>query len=331
MIPVPTLDLAALGLALGLLALALTAFALHARGWRDDERALPAGSGRRAAPAVSGQRLGIRLLALGCLALAAAAPAWRATLADATAEPILVIVLDVSMSMRAADVAPSRLDEARRQVAMGLAGPFGGRVALVAFAGAPALICPPTTDRAAFEALLEATREDAALPGLSLAAPAVRRAIALSGDGGGDLLLVSDGEFPDADRQQLRDAAREARARGIRISTLGVGTADGAPVPVRDGAAGQVQRDASGQPVISRLDATLLRWLASEGGGQHLDLRPGGSVDLVALTERLRLAGDRSSARLNPFGPVSLYGYPLALGVLLLSLDGWLAWRGGRP
>ncbi len=78
----------------------------------------------------------------------------------------------------------------------------------------------------------------------------------------------------------------------------------------------------------------LRQWWGPKGAtvtASKMDLRPGGSVDLVALTERLRLAGDRSSARLNPFGPVSLYGYPLALGVLLLSLDGWLAWRGGRP
>ncbi len=321
------LDTRALGMGLALAAVTLVALWVHARGAAADRRAWdPADD----APERRDRgRLALRAGGLVCLALAAASPALRGRDASREAEPTLVVVLDVSMSMRAADVAPSRLDEAKRQVARGLEAPSGSRVALVAFGGAPTLVCPPTTDRTAFDALLAATGEDAAVPGPSLAAPAVARALALLGEAGGDVVMVSDGEFPDDDRRQLQDVAREAVRRGARVSAIGVGTPGGAAVPVRGATGGPPQVDGQGQPLVSRLDAAVLQWLSQEGGGRYVELQPGGAVDLVALTERLRLAGATVPVHLRPFGPVSLFGYPLALGVLLLAADAWRAWRGG--
>lgn len=322
------LDWRVLAIALGLVALALVALVVHVRGRRADVAAWSGGQGDAHAPRRT-RGPWTRLLGLACLALAAASPSLRARGPDLVGEPTLAILLDVSMSMRAADVPPTRLDEAKRQIAAGLDASFGGRLAIVAFAASPTLVCPPTTDRAAFAALLDATREDAAVAGLSQAAPAVARALALLGESGGDVLIVSDGEFPDADRQQLQDLAREATRRGVRLSALGVGTAEGAAVPVRGSTTGQVLRDQAGQPMPSRLDATLLQWLAREGGGRYVALQPGGQVDLVALAERLRLDAAATPARLHPFGPVSLFGYPLAAGLLLLGADAWRSWRGG--
>jgi len=320
-------DLRLLGISFILVGLAALAVALHARGWREDAHAL-ATAGVRPRAVRRGRRW-IRLGALACLALASASPVLRAARPGIAGERTLAIVLDVSMSMLASDVAPSRLDEAKRQIAAGLDAPFDGRLALVAFAAAPTLVCPPTADRQAFLDLLEVTREDAAVAGLSLAAPAVARAVSLVGDAGGDVLLVSDGEFPDDDRRALQDVVREARRRDVRISTLGVGTSGGAPVPVRGSATGQVQVDRDGRPLPSRLDAGVLQWLAREGAGTSVELTPGGALDLVALTERLR-GGPSIPRRLHPFGPTSLFGFPLAIGFALLALDTWLAWRGRR-
>ncbi|MCU0256229.1 MAG: VWA domain-containing protein [Vicinamibacterales bacterium] len=324
------LDLPQLVVASALVVAALAALAVHARGWRADLAALPGAAGGHAPRAVgAGPRWG-RAVALVSLALAAASPALRAGRPDTAGGPTLVLVLDVSMSMGATDVSPSRLEEAKRQIAAGVEAPFGGRVALLAFTADATLVCPPTTDLVAFADLLAATREDAATPGLSLAAPALARALDLVGRGEGDVVLVSDGEFPDEDRRQLQDVMREAARRGVRISTVGVGTDGGAPVPVRGSATGQVLTDQAGAPLSSRLDAAVLRWLAEEGGGRYVALEPGGRFDVVAMTERLRLAGSGTPARLKPFGPVSVFGYPLALGVTLLSVDAWLAWRRRR-
>jgi Ca-activated chloride channel family protein len=261
------------------------------------------------------------------LAVAAASPRWSGIFDASGAERTLVVVLDVSMSMRAADVASSRLDEARRQILAGLTGSPAGRLALVAFAAEPTLVCPPTTDRVAFTDLLTAVREDAAPAGPSRASLGLLRALALVESVPGDVVLVSDGDFAEADRGQLREVVRLAVRQGVTISTVGVGTEAGAIVPLRDGAPGEPGLDANGQPMASRLDAPMLRWLAQEAGGEFLEVEAGGQVDLVAATERLRFAADRTPAHLRPFGPVALLGYPLAVAILLLVADTWLAWR----
>jgi Ca-activated chloride channel family protein len=298
----------------------------------------PAAEGRREAararirtrlPRV-GMRALVRVGALLLLSVAAAAPRWPGIPEPSAAERTLVVVLDVSMSMRAGDVAPSRLDEARRQIQSGVGAVPAGRLALVAFAAEPVLVCPPTTDRVAFADLLSATGEDVAPAGPSHASLGLLRALALVEAAPGDIVLVSDGDFAEEDRDRLREVVRLARTQGARISTLAVGTASGAVVPRRNGAPGEAGLDDNGQPMVSRLDAPLLAWLAGEGGGESLQLQPGGQVDLVAVTERVRLAGDRTPSHLRPFGPVSLFGYPLLGAVVLLAADAWWSWRGRR-
>lgn len=317
-------DFRSLGFAIALVVLGCAALGVHLRGWRGDAQAFETSAPVRPY-AVGPMARWLRIGAWISLALAAAAPTLRAGREGATGQPTLAIVLDVSMSMHAADITPSRLDEAKRQIAADLTSPFGGRLALIAFAAAPTLACPPTTDRVAFADLLEATRDDAALAGPSLAAPALARALAVVGDRGGDVLVVSDGEFPDDDRRALQDVLREARRRGVRVSAVGVGTSSGGPVPVR-GAEGAVQIDAAGHPLVSRLDPDVLQWLAGEGDGEYRDLVPGGRLDLAAMAERLRMAGATRPRHLQPFGPVAVFGLPLALGIALLACDAWLAW-----
>lgn len=323
------LDLPPLVLALGLAMLALAAIAVHLRGWRADAASF---GGSHGVPprALRGGARALRVAALVSLAVAVAAPVRRGAEAAASSEPALVVLLDVSMSMKATDVAPSRLDEAKRQLLAGLDAPFAGRLALVAFAAEPSLVCPPTSDRAAFADLLGATAEDAALPGLSLAAPALARAVALVGNAEGDVVVISDGEFPDEDRRQLREVARDAARRGIRVSTVAVGSETGAAVPVRGSATGQVPGDDTGAPAATKVDVAVLQWLAEEGGGRFVRLEPGGRLDLAGAVERLRLSGAGRPARLHPFGPQTLFGFPLALGIVLLAADTWLSWSGGR-
>lgn len=269
-------------------------------------------------------------MALALLVLAASSPRRTGIVDASPGERTLVVALDVSMSMLATDVAPTRLAEARRQVREAMEAGVAGRVALVAFAAEPTLVCPPTTDGRALVDLTEATEERAALPGPSRASLALLRGLALLSRSGGDIVLVSDGEFPDEDRERIADAVRSARGRGVRVSTIAVGTRDGAALPVRDGSAGQTAADAEGRPLVTRVDAALLQWIAVEGGGEFTTLVPGARVDLAASTERLRLAGDRTPVHLRAFGPASMFGYPLLIAIALLGADAWLAWRPRR-
>jgi Ca-activated chloride channel family protein len=323
------LDLVVLASGLAALVPALWSLVIRRRRWHEDARAFAGGS--LPVPHAA-TRLAVILRGLAALSfvLAAASPRLTGTPQATPAERTLVVVLDVSMSMLAADVAPSRLDEARRQLREAFSTALPGRIALVAFAAEPTLVCPPTTDRSAFDDLLAATREDAALPGPSRASLALLRALALLAQGNGDVVLVSDGEFPDEDREQLPDILRAARRQGARVWTVGVGTAGGATVPLRDGAPGQAAVDESGRPAASRLDRAMLSWIADEGEGAYVELAPGARLELAGAIERLRLAGDVTPPHLRPFGPVSLFGYPLAIGLLLLLADAWLAWRPRR-
>lgn len=144
----------------------------------------------------------------------------------------LVVCVDTSRSMLARDVRPDRLTRARREVA-GLLDVLGSdRVALLAFSGDAREIAPLTHDRAALGQLLEGVSVvDNRLGGTSLAA-ALRRALDLFDGRSGSseaIVLITDGEDLAGEGAAV---AADARARGIRVFVVGVGTTDGGKIPV---------------------------------------------------------------------------------------------------
>lgn len=205
-------------------------------------------------------RLPLILLGLGWLVavVALAGPVWeRQAQPVYRAQSARVLVLDLSASMDAADLAPSRLERARFEVMDILDRSQEGRTALVVFAGEPHLVTPLTGDTATVANLLQALSTgivpaagDAAAPGLRLAGALLARAGAESGE----ILLITDGvQDPGA----AMGEAHGLRKSGHRLSVLAVGTAQGAPVPGPDG----------GSTDMARLDAAPLQALAETGGG----------------------------------------------------------------
>jgi len=177
----------------------------------------------------------------------------------------LVVVLDLSRSMSSGDLKPSRLDRARYKVADILKQRGEGQTALVVFAGDAFAVSPLTSDTNTIRALLEPL-QPGLMPvqgsrvdlGLEKAAELFRQA----GVRHGDILLITDG-FEDA---RALDTARRLYGAGYRVSVLGVGTSEGAPVP--DGQGGYV-RDAAGSVVMAALKPARLRQLAAAGGGNY--------------------------------------------------------------
>lgn len=205
-------------------------------------------------------RLPLILLGLGWLlaVVTLAGPVWeRQAQPVYRAQSARVLVLDLSASMDAADLAPSRLDRARFEIMDILARSQEGRTALVVFAGEPHLVTPLTGDTATVANLLQALSTgiipaagDAGAPGLRLAGDLLKRAGAESGE----VLLITDGvQDPGA---ALREA-HGLRKSGHRLSVLAVGTAAGAPVPGPEG----------GFAGMARLDAAPLQALAETGRG----------------------------------------------------------------
>ena len=229
------------------------------------------------------QRLPLWLLAAAwlLLVLALAGPTW-----ERLPEPLYqarqfrVVVLDLSPSMNATDLAPSRLVRARFKVLDLLRQSEEGQTAMLAYGAEPYVVSPLTTDVKTIAAqvpsldtsllpVVGARRTDLAL---DQAAELLRQA----GAPEGEVILVTDGveNAPAANA-----AAARLRTAGYRVSVLGVGTLDGSPVRSRDGG---LLKDANGAIRVSRLQETALRELAGAGGGVYVTASPGdGDIALL--------------------------------------------------
>jgi Ca-activated chloride channel family protein len=236
----------------------------------------------------------------------------------------LMLALDCSKSMLATDVAPSRIERAKRKI-HDLAGMLqGDKVGLVAFAGTAFLQCPLTLDYSGFDLFLSALRpEDMPAQGTDLAA-AVRTALAgfdLKDGSERAILLVTDGESPGADGVKAAlAAAEEAAAQKTRIFCVGVGSPEGAPVP--DGKGG-FKKDASGALVHSKLDEDTLQKMAAISGGAYVR-SVAGDLDLDSIyKQRIRGAMEAktlSSGRKQLFKDRFRWFLGLALALLLIEL-----------
>jgi Ca-activated chloride channel homolog len=206
------------------------------------------------------------------LALALTRPQWGLLEQTVQQEGLdIVIAVDLSNSMRATDLSPSRIENARRELAFLVEELKGNRVGLVGFAGSAFLFCPLTLDTDAVELFLdEMTIEAVPVPGTALG-EAVKVAMQTfkmgeQGDSSGSkiILLLTDGE----DHESLPlDYAKKAAEEGILIDTIGIGTPEGAVIPDEYGG---LLKDDRGEPVRSKLDGATLKEMAEITGGMFL-------------------------------------------------------------
>lgn len=197
------------------------------------------------------------------------------------AQSALVIVLDLSRSMDAADLKPSRLARARIKVKDILERRREGQTGLVVYAGAPFVMSPLTEDTATIAAQLNALDTDLMPAQGSRADLALVKAVDLLSHAGvakGEILLVTDGVSDDED---MKSAVSQLRAHGHRLSVLGVGTAEGAPIPQGDG---QFVKDSQGSIVVSKLTPEKLLALAADGDGRYRGIRAD-DQDIAALLQ----------------------------------------------
>jgi Ca-activated chloride channel family protein len=214
----------------------------------------------------------ILLIALALLVVAAARPRFGVFYERVSQRGVdLFVLLDVSRSMTAQDVAPSRLERAKSDIRDLLSRLAGDRVGLIVFAGRPAVRVPLTTDHAFFQTVLEEIDVHSAPRGGSLIGDAIRKAIEAMPerhDRDQVLVLITDGD--DQESFPL-DAARQAAERGIKIFTVGLGDArEGARVPMPDESGSPQYLTYQGQVVWSKLNESLLREIAMTSGGAYI-------------------------------------------------------------
>jgi Ca-activated chloride channel family protein len=256
-------------------------------------------------------------LAFGIVALAR--PQWgrvNEPVFDQSRE--IIIALDLSRSMLAPDVRPSRLERARLLIQGLLDGLRGERVGLVVFSGTAFLQVPLSADYEVLNEFLPSLNP-AFMPVVGTDYDAMLRATldAFGASGTADryLIVLSDGE---SQTDTWRDLLEELRTKNIRVIALGVGTEEGAFIP--DAAGGYV-KDERGAVVLSKLNNSTLQELAQATHGVYTDASAW--VDLGAVLKQTVEAGKRGEFKeLKHVHLVERYQGPLALALLafLLSL-----------
>jgi Ca-activated chloride channel homolog len=265
-----------------------------------------------------------RLLAFGLLLVALLGPAYGLTQrAVRTAGKDLWLLVDLSRSMDADDVAPSRLQKARAELTELVRRFPADRIGLIVFSSDAYVHCPLTYDQEALLLLLNTLDTRLVPPGSTdLAQPltlALTRLAATAGQTAGApprataLVLLSDGEdFGESIEPVVRDLTRS----GLRLYTVGVGTAAGGRIP----RAGGYVRDAQGKPAVTRLQAAPLRRLAEATGGIYVELTDRRDEFPLLLRALSRLEGQARQVRTVTVAD-NRYAYPLAAALLLLALD----------
>jgi Ca-activated chloride channel homolog len=226
-------------------------------------------------------RFGLQMLAMCFLVLAAMNPQLGSKLEEVKREGVdIIVALDVSSSMLAEDVKPNRLERAKMSISRLIDRLEGDRIGLIVFSGQAITQVPLTTDYHAARLMLRPVSTNSIQqPGTSISAAIERAVASFASDDLTNkvLIIISDGENHADDPVA---AAKSANQLGLTIFTIGIGSPEGAPIPVyNNNQLTGFQRDGQGNTIVTRYDAATLREIAlvanglfQEGRGSDLGL-----------------------------------------------------------
>ena len=279
-------------------------------------------------------RIFLLLLTMLFLIAAAARPFWSSQLVPF--EPRgrdLMVIFDVSKSMLATDIAPSRLEHAKFLLRQLVESAPNDRFGLVAFAGKAYLACPLTSDSLAFTQYIDELNTDTVPLGgtnLEAALRVAEQAFKAAAGGNRGILLFTDGDELAGNSAALVD---ELRKRQIPLFIVGLGDPEvGSPVPEADGT---LKRDASGQLITSKLAETSLKKLAGETGGVYVrsTVTDTGLAVIENRIKRLDTAEQQGAQRTLPIEkfPLALIAAAICLVLYFLLSERPLEYRFSRP
>lgn len=239
----------------------------------------------------------------------------------------LMICLDVSNSMLAEDMTPNRLIKSKRAISQLLKELHGDRVGLIVFAGDAYVQLPITTDYSAAEMFLSSITTDMVPTQGTAIGKAIELAVesfSANSEGSRSIIIITDGENHEDDAAQAAAAALE---QGVTVHTIGMGSAEGAPLPlVQRGRKLGFKKDKEGNTVISKLNKSMLEQVSAAGEGVFVrstnsDTGLGVILDEIeAMTE-------------NEFGKEEYADYEdrfqlfLLLGAILILIESLLPYR----
>ena len=259
------------------------------------------------------------IIAIGLQVLVVAGPQFGSKIETVKRSGIeVMIALDVSNSMNAQDVSPSRLSMAKMAVSRLVDKLDDDKVGLVVFAGNPYVQMPMTSDFASVKMFMQSiTTGMVPTQGTAIgsAINLCRNSFSQSEDMNRAIVVITDGENHEDD---AIEAAKEAQEAGIRVYTVGMGTTKGAPVPVTAGQSNEFIKDRDGNIVITKIDEASLAQVAAAGNGAYIPANNirGGINSLVDELNKL----DKSEIEARVYSEYEDRGIYLELVVLALLL-----------
>lgn len=263
------------------------------------------------------------ILSIFLLILAIARPQIGTKLEQVKREGVdIFVAIDVSLSMKAEDIKPNRLEKAKHAVSKFIDLLEGDRIGLIAFAGEAFVQCPLTLDYGAAKIFLDIIDTDLIpTPGTAIGS-AILKAVQTFEERERKhkvLVLITDGE--DHEGEPLK-AAEVAEKQGVVIYTVGIGSAQGVPIPLHN-EAGRVigfKKDRDGQVVTSKLDEVTLQKIALQTGGKYYRAT-GSESELDKIYEEISGMEKKELASMKFSQYEDRYQFLVFLAILLLILE----------
>lgn len=233
----------------------------------------------------------------------------------------IVFALDVSKSMLAEDIAPSRLDKAKQIITRIIESLGSDRIGIIIYAGNSYPLLPITTDHAAAKMFLQNANPDMVSSQGTAINEAIERGITYFDNNEQTnrfLFIVSDGEDHEENTVSL---AEEAKKQGIKIYTIGVGTEKGGPIPIKsNGSVISYKKDNKGEVVITQMKEEVLRAIANEGNGKYINGNK--TQETITIIEDLLVKAEKSEFETKQFSDYKdQFQWFIGLGLLFLIID----------
>jgi Ca-activated chloride channel family protein len=236
----------------------------------------------------------------------------------------IAIAMDVSKSMLAADLAPNRLERAKQFVTRLMSEMPNDRIALVLFAGKAYLQMPMTVDHGAARLFVTSATPDAVPQQGTVISDALERSVGafnIADKKFKTVVLISDGEDHDEDAVAT---AKKLSEQGVMINTVGIGSPEG--TTILDPATGDTKRDNAGNPVISKLNESVLQEIAQTTNGVYIRLQ-GTDAAVATLSKQLATVDPSAYTDLSQVNFKTFYMWLAAAMLVLLLAENFIPER----
>ncbi len=233
----------------------------------------------------------------------------------------IVFALDVSKSMLAEDIAPNRLEKAKQLISKIIDKLGSDRIGIIIYAGNSYPLLPITTDHAAAKMFLQNAGPDLVSSQGTAINEAIYRSITYFNDNDRTnryLFIISDGEDHDEESEPV---AEKAKAVGIKVFTIGVGTEKGGPIPIKEnGKVVSYKKDSKGEVVITKMNSKFLKDISAEANGFYVNGNK--TQETIKFVEDILVKAEKNEFESKEFSDYQdQFQWFIAIGLLLLLVD----------